>query len=288
MKIKQIEMGLATPAMLYDDFSGLMYYRKNKIRYVEVTPVMPDNKAWEPSSAKSTAAFMALCKQNSVIPHSVHSYFFPALGHCMTDNDKSARENAIKLNQSLFSSVSDIGAGYIVIHLSDSMIHYDSFATNLDRARKALDALLIHAEKTGVKIAVENIHKGWAVSHINELLDEYRHPLLGICLDTGHAAIYNDAAEEIIRAGNRLLGFHVHDNNLITDQHLIPFRGKIDWFAVAEAVKQVGYNGVLTFESYTRSYPSETVESYIDDCRAAFDKITGLISDLPGGSDDGV
>ena len=50
------------------------------------------------------------------------------------------------------------------------------------------------------------------------------------------------------RFGDRLVAFHLHDNDGSEDQHLIPGEGKIDWRRVVAGLRAAGYSGPLTME----------------------------------------
>jgi glycerophosphoryl diester phosphodiesterase len=52
---------------------------------------------------------------------------------------------------------------------------------------------------------------------------------------------------------------HVHDNDLVRDVHTLPFTQKIDWDEVMTALKDIGYDGELTFEAdvFLSQFPDE-------------------------------
>ncbi len=84
-----------------------------------------------------------------------------------------------------------------------------------------------------------------------ELVDSFREPLVGICWDTGHANQMQFNQARALRAiGGRLKALHINDNHYGTrDEHLIPFLGEIDWYQVMQALAEIGYTGVLTYET---------------------------------------
>jgi D-psicose/D-tagatose/L-ribulose 3-epimerase len=53
----------------------------------------------------------------------------------------------------------------------------------------------------------------------------------------------NDYYEAIRRAGDRLVGFHVADNN-----RMAPGMGRLNWPTIVDALKSVGYDGALSVE----------------------------------------
>jgi sugar phosphate isomerase/epimerase len=71
-----------------------------------------------------------------------------------------------------------------------------------------------------------------------------------LCLDTGHALVCKvDSAAFIRTAGARLKALHVADNLGTDDHHMLPYgRGKVNWPAILEALRDTGYAGLFNFE----------------------------------------
>ncbi|MBW2181945.1 MAG: sugar phosphate isomerase/epimerase [Deltaproteobacteria bacterium] len=280
MDIEQIKdiypMGLTSVALPHDDFSLLPLFTKNNIGLMEVTPLVPDNKEWTAGDPDSTKKFLALCETNNLTPESVHCFFLDSLGHDVADKDPVVRKTAIALNKVLFQGAKDIGAKYMVAHLYGWNVEGRSEDETMSLARDVILGYLPEAERTGIKIAIENLFEDWAVTHINQLIDEIDHPLLGICFDTGHAAVYGDVEKELRLCGNRLIGLHIHDNHFLKDEHFVPFRGKIDWKAFTSALADIGYKGPLMLESYVRN-DGEDFDSHFGECAQAYKKLTEFI-----------
>ncbi|HZJ57919.1 MAG TPA: sugar phosphate isomerase/epimerase family protein [Clostridia bacterium] len=137
-------------------------------------------------------------------------------------------------------------------------------------------ALLPHAKKSNVKIALENMFNWYEgastaspatcsspeefVKYMDALDPEY----FVACVDIGHSAMENAGGRspaEMIRAlgGKRLKALHVHDNDLVRDVHTLPFNQKIDWDEVMTALRDIGYDGELTFEAdaFLSQFPNE-------------------------------
>lgn len=74
-----------------------------------------------------------------------------------------------------------------------------------------------------------------------------------ICFDTNHylGELPQDA---ILALGKRIATLHVSDYNFIKEQHLMPMQGKIDWIKLIDALQQVGYNGVFSYELAMSQY----------------------------------
>lgn len=73
-----------------------------------------------------------------------------------------------------------------------------------------------------------------------------------VCLDIGHMQLVQQPPADTIRTlGPALKALHVHDNNGLTDQHVIPYAGITDWDAVCGALRDNSYSGTLSLESDT-------------------------------------
>lgn len=154
------------------------------------------------------------------------------------------------------------------------VIHPKSFGTPEENAEMYL-SLLPFAKEHGVKIATENMwswdsknnHAAFAscatAEDFNANLDAVNDDFFVACLDIGHAEMRgnNTTAPQMIRAlGKRLKALHIHDNNLKNDSHQIPFSMDIDFDAVVDALREIGYDGYFTLEAdaYLRDYTAET------------------------------
>jgi sugar phosphate isomerase/epimerase len=81
------------------------------------------------------------------------------------------------------------------------------------------------------------------------MINEIKSDRLGICLDTGHAAVNRENLAQSVRAlkGVRL-HVHVDDNGGESDAHMIPGEGGIDYTPFVEALEEIGYVGFLSAE----------------------------------------
>lgn len=114
----------------------------------------------------------------------------------------------------------------------------------VDATRECFD----HAQKKGVKIAVEPLNR-FETYLFNRCaqalaLADAVSPDCGVCLDAFHLNIEEEDMFDAIRlAGKRLFDFHVADNN-----RFAAGLGHIDWPRVVATLKEVGYDGALTNE----------------------------------------
>jgi sugar phosphate isomerase/epimerase len=147
--------------------------------------------------------------------------------------------------------LAEAGGRCLVVHpggLSDPM---ERQARRAALARGLLE-LAAHATGSCVRVCVENmppgVHPGSRMAELAELLAELNHPRLALALDTGHANLTADAAEETHAAGSLLATTHVHDNNGRNDAHEPPGYGTIDWPAWGRALDSIAYFGPIMLE----------------------------------------
>ena len=128
-----------------------------------------------------------------------------------------------------------------------------------------LAELADYAKEYGVTVCFENmpftVFPIATVEHDLMMLDKLNRDNLKICLDTGHAAIFegSDLTRVIKSIGDRLEAVHIHDNMGREDEHLIPGDGIIDWDAFARALKDIGFNKVISLETSAKhtKHPKE-------------------------------
>jgi D-psicose/D-tagatose/L-ribulose 3-epimerase len=115
----------------------------------------------------------------------------------------------------------------------------------------AVDGLTeIHelASASGVRMAIEGLNR-FETYFVNRgdqalALANAVSPDVGVCLDAFHMNIEEvDFLEAIRNVGDRLVDFHVADNN-----RMAAGMGTLDWAAIVATLKEVGYDGALTVE----------------------------------------
>ncbi len=135
-------------------------------------------------------------------------------------------------------------------------------------ARANLEYFKPHLElaaKCGVSVAIENMfgkrlpdgRRGYryhaSLEELIELTDRLKQDFdnVGICWDTGHA---NEMGEDqgtcLRRIGKRLIATHINDNYGEKDDHLLPWLGTVDWEAVMNGLREIGYQGSFSFETH--------------------------------------
>ncbi len=134
-------------------------------------------------------------------------------------------------------------------------------------ARGPLAELADYAAERGIVFCIENgAESSDAFGRLAGVVHELKHPGLGICLDTGHAQVWNycDVPRAVAACGAAIRSCHVHDNLGSSDAHLVPGNGIVPWAAVVRGLADVAYRGPLVVEMYSdrrRAEPASEVRA---------------------------
>ena len=133
-----------------------------------------------------------------------------------------------------------------------------SYATAWDRAVAGLEQLLPHAERTGVRIAIENVWNNFLLSPLEAaaFLDRFDHPLLGWYLDVGNLLRNGYPTDWIEVLGARITRVDLKEFSRAKMDAEGPWKGfdvelgegDCDWVAVNAALRRVGYSGWASVE----------------------------------------
>lgn len=159
-----------------------------------------------------------------------------------------------------------VGCPHLIVH--PAFFDYDNRMdpdTEWDANIKLYTALIPVLKKCHVTCCLENMFTGRkgkiyeaicsdfneAAAYIDELNDIAGEKCFAFCLDTGHALLLgHDIYTAIMQIGDRLETLHIHDNNGQSDQHIAPYMGILDWNRFIQGLRDVGYQGNLSFETF--------------------------------------
>ena len=137
--------------------------------------------------------------------------------------------------------------------------------TEFDFNISGYSQLIPAVRKYGVTVCLENMfmaYKGkiYAAScqdpnevnrYIDTLNDIAGQKCFAFCYDSGHSNLIGRDPFTVIRQlGHRIECLHIHDNDGWDDQHLAPYMGRLDWNRFLKGMREIGYRGVLNFESH--------------------------------------
>lgn len=164
-----------------------------------------------------------------------------------------------------------MGCAYIGCHKLVVHPFFLSYTNQLDPQTEwdlniaRYSALIPVAKKYGVTILLENMFTGYrgriysaicsditlACKYIDTLNEIAGEKIFAFCLDTGHLLLLGkDIKNAMIELGSRIEAFHVHDNDGMSDQHLAPYMGRLDWNRFVEGLKAIRFNQTMSFETF--------------------------------------
>lgn len=116
-------------------------------------------------------------------------------------------------------------------------------------AVRAAREVASYANENGVKIAVEpwNRYESYLINRLDQSIEfcrEVDSPGIGVMADTFHMSIEDsDIPAAIKRAGSSLIHVHLADSN-----RAAPGRGHLNFTKIVEALNEIKYRGVCSFE----------------------------------------
>ena len=139
--------------------------------------------------------------------------------------------------------------------------------------------LLPLLQQTGIRLAVENVfarrNKQYLRAYVGEaktiaaIIDGVDSPLVGACMDTGHANIFRfDISAYAKELGHRLIALHVNAN-AGEDEHLIPYTAaawceRMDFEAFTKTLHEIGYQGWYNLEITGGRFPAEAARPFYE------------------------
>jgi sugar phosphate isomerase/epimerase len=116
---------------------------------------------------------------------------------------------------------------YMIQHIGVSGQEFDQ--RRLDSAFSSLEELKVFAGQRGVELLLENTPNELSnAERLNLFLGE-THLNLNYCFDIGHAHMSHGVEDQFERMKHRIRSTHLHDNDGVSDSHLFPGKGTIDW-----------------------------------------------------------
>lgn len=205
------------------------------------------------------------CEENDVsiaVAHGLFPIAYPG--------EDAVNDYLIEVTEKMMAVNAYLGCKAIVIHpLNQPNIRK---AAEIEYNMNIYRRLMPAAKKYGVTVCLENIFKHYGYDcyegacadanevcrYIDTLNEEAGEKLFGLCLDIGHVKVEGrNLYQFITTVGERIVVLHIHDNEGNSDSHMIPYtqvdrtggRLAIDWESFIRGMREIGYEGALTFET---------------------------------------
>ncbi|MCD6505160.1 sugar phosphate isomerase/epimerase [Candidatus Poribacteria bacterium] len=166
--------------------------------------------------------------------------------------DSNTRKNAIDVHRRLLEKIALVGAKVMIVH-PGRHASGDDIPRMEEILPSSLEEVLKTAERTGVKLALENMlpeHPGYSSETVREIVEGINSPFLGVCFDTGHAHVNREG--EIAAFDNLkdlIIAFHLQDNDSTRDMHLQPPYGTVNWDKLVPMIKELNFQDPMAVEA---------------------------------------
>lgn len=173
-------------------------------------------------------------------------------------SDKAIQKNGMDYIRHCIDACRTLGATNLVGPIYSSVGRVwqqtpDERTKDVDLLVKNLKTLAKHAGDNGIVLGIEPLNR-FETSFINthqqviEVIDRVNHPGCKVMLDTFHMNIEEKSLGAAIRATGKSRLAHVH---ACENDRGAPGSGNVTWNEVAQALRDIGYNGPVVIESFT-------------------------------------
>jgi len=189
---------------------------------------------------------------------------------------QARREAAVRETEAALQIARRIPFDVLVLHLGTPTVMNNPDDNHRGAALRSLEEICVRAEPLGVRVAVEVIPNRLsdAASLAALLENDLDSRIAGICLDFGHAHLMGDVADALETAAEHVIATHIHDNHGREDEHLVPYRGSIDWDLALVTLQKIGFDGTYLMELAGAGDPARILE----DARRARQKFERALS----------
>ena len=176
---------------------------------------------------------------------------------------QAERDKRIEDNKRAVEEAAELGTDTLVLVCGPSP------DKDIDTARKhveeGIEKLVPFAESHGVKLGIEPLHPMYAadrsvvatLDQANTMAEKHNANQVGVVVDVFHVWWDPDLYNQIARAGNRILGFHVSDWAVpipdVFKGRSMMGDGVIEIRRIRQAVEKAGYQGPIEVEIINQS-----------------------------------
>ncbi|CAN5688608.1 sugar phosphate isomerase/epimerase [soil metagenome] len=184
----------------------------------------------------------------------------PTYSNALSDSVK--RQSAVQEAEAALQIARRVPFPLLVVHLGTPDSRANPGDNNRSAAVKSAEAIVAAAAPLGVRVALEIIPNSVSTpaSLAAILDDEIDSSAAGVCFDFGHAFLGGDVPDAIETVAEHLIATHVHDNHRREDEHLVPYRGAINWDTALMSMQKIGYDGTYLMELANTSTPAAVLE----------------------------
>lgn len=170
----------------------------------------------------------------------------------LTSNDPQTVERGKEIVRKCLRLCEWLGADTLLV-IPGVVTPEVSYDVAYERASAALKELAVAAEETGINLAIENVWNKFLLSplEMRDFVDGVGSDRVGVCFDAGNVLINGYPDQWIRILGRRIKKVHVKDFHMNfgkIESFGNILEGEMDWRAVERALRDVGYDDVVTAE----------------------------------------
>jgi len=168
--------------------------------------------------------------------------------------DESLRRQAFSEITQAAEAASILNVRHFVIHPGPEKAFHVSPSEKLQRMEfgaQVLDRVAHRCRELGVGFVLENMLPHLVLGNIRDMLyilGSMSSVDVGICLDTGHAALSGSIDRAMYKLSGHLQLIHANDNAGRNDDHLPPGRGTIEWNRLLASLNDIDFRGGFILE----------------------------------------
>ena len=162
-----------------------------------------------------------------------HNYYYSV--------KEDIRLAGVELVKNRIHMANRLGTNVIVLHLPRQPDEADKNVAFWEAVHRSMDILIPYARERNIRIAFENLGPSNHAT-LERTLAIYQPSDVGICYDPGHGNIVGDGLDFAEAVKDRLIAFHLNDNDSSADQHNLIFSGSVDWDGLARIIAASAYD----------------------------------------------
>jgi len=172
----------------------------------------------------------------------------------VTSLDEAGRAHARREIFSAAEAAAILGVRHFVFHPGPEKSYQpapEERIRRMNNAAEIINEVCEHCQKLGIGIVLENMLPHLFFGNMRDMLwiiGAIESPIVGTCLDTGHAFISGNVYRILYKLSGHLQFLHANDNFGKEDEHLPPGRGKIDWHRLLHELNEVDFRGAFILE----------------------------------------
>jgi sugar phosphate isomerase/epimerase len=242
-------LGIST-TITYDKdiFSGIELIANSSFRFVEIRC---EKEHFNYEDEKEIKKLKNTLKKKSLTGISIHH----PLWVNVADVDEWMRTKSIREVEKVILVAKKLNIPKIILHPGKN-------SGDIKKASLSLSEIVSFAKEWDTEILLENTFPDDFGSRIDELKTLSNEFNLPVCIDTSHCSAKEDLLDKFILTFNdKIKHLHISDSLMKgSDDHLIPYKGKIIWKTVIDFINAHEGTGIFEIAPCESSNVIETLE----------------------------